>query len=61
MMVAPGRSRTDEALKLPRAIDSMMATGSLSSEGMSTWHSGSPNRTLNSTTLGPCAVTMMPT
>src|SRR5947209_2759873 len=47
----------------PRAIVDMLSMRecSLDSEGRTAWVSGSPNRQLNSTTLGPTGVSIAPT
>ena len=45
---------------VPRAVASSRSSASDLSRSISTWHSGSPNRTLYSISLGPFDVTMMP-
>ena len=45
----------------PVAQTSSAGTISPGSPAIRTWHSGSPNRALNSTTFGPDGVTMIPT
>ena len=45
---------------LPAATSASRAARSPSKRGRTTWVSGSPKRTLNSSTFGPVAVSMSP-